>query len=134
MLYFNTGIRINHAVFVLCTLGGEVLYSHGRIISHERVITDRNQLQPPNNDNGDGRIECTVSSGEASFSYSGHVVSNPAPHQATAIIPVSDFSNFMNFEGQCDDIYHYVFISHGEVMSSEVCTLKYYLRRNRSQH
>ena len=89
-------------------LGGQVVHSYGRLIFNERVITDKRQLQPPNSDSGDGRIECRVSSGEARFSYHGRTVSigtSGDVHQirsgstATVVIRDRAFNNFMNFEG-----------------------------------
>ena len=56
------------------TLGGQVIHSYGRLIYDERVITDQQQLQPPNNDSGDGRIECRVSNREARFIFFGYTV------------------------------------------------------------
>ena len=114
-----------HLYFILCTctLGGQVVHSYGRLILDERVITDKQQLQPPNNDSGDGRIECRVSSGEARFTYHGRTVSTDTSgdvHQitsgstATVVIRERAFNNFVNFEGNCAGIYHYLFLSNGE--------------------
>ena len=109
--------------FILCTLGGQVVHSYGRLIFNERAITDKQQLQPPNNDRGDGRIECRVSSGEAGFTYRGRTVSTDISgvvHQiisgSTATVVIRDrvFNNFVNFEGICSGIYHYLFLSNGE--------------------
>ena len=105
--------------FVLCTLGGQVVHSYGRLILNERVITDKQQLQPPNNASGDGRIECRVSSGEARLSYHGRTVTVDV-HQirsgftATLVIKDRAFNNFVNFEGNCAGIFHYLFLSNGE--------------------
>ena len=109
--------------FILCTLGGQVVHSYGRLIFNERVITDKQQLQPPNNDNGDGRIECTNSSGGAMFSYhgrpvadgtSGDVYQTMSGSTATVVIRDRAFNNFVNFEGNCAGIYFYLFLSNGE--------------------
>ena len=109
--------------FILCTLGGQVVHSYGRLILNERAITDKQQLQPPNNDSEDGRIECTVSSGKAKFTYYGRTVSTGTSedvHQiisgSTATVVIRDiaFKNFVNFEGHCAGIYHYLFLSNGE--------------------
>ena len=108
---------------ILCTLGGQVVHSYGRLIFHERVITDKQQLQPPNKDRGDGRIECTVSSGGAMFKYdernvttgtSGDVHQIRNGSNATVVIRDRVFNNFVNFEGKCAGIYHYLFLSNGE--------------------
>ena len=109
--------------FILCTLGGQVVHSYGRLILHERVITDKQQLQPPNNDRGDGRIECRMSSGEAMFNYHGRTVSTDTSgdvHEirsgstATVVIRDKAFNNFVNVEGNSVGIYHYLFLSNGE--------------------
>ena len=109
--------------FILCTLGGQVVHSYGRLIFNERVIIDKQQLQPPNNDIGDGRIECRVSSGGAGFSYFGRNVSTGTSGDvyqiisgSTATLVIRDrvFNNFVNFEGKCASIFHYLFLSNGE--------------------
>ena len=109
--------------FILCTLGGKVVHSYGRLILNDRVITDKQQLQPPNNDRGDGRIECRVSSGGAGFSYHGRPISTDTSGDvhlirsgSTATVVIRDrvFNNFVNFEGSCAGIYHYLFLSNGE--------------------
>ena len=109
--------------FILCTLGGQVVHSYGRLILFDRVITDKQQLQPPNNDSGDGRIECRVSSGGARLSYHGGNVSTGTIGDVHLIISGSIaavvirdrvFNNFVNFEGNCGGIYHYLFLSNGK--------------------
>ena len=104
-------------------VGGQVLHSYGRLILNERALTDEQQLHPPNNDSGDGRIECRVSSGEARFNYrgllvtidtSGDVHKIMSGSTATLVIRDRAFNNFVNFEGDCADIYHYIFLSDGE--------------------
>ena len=110
--------------FILCTSGGGVVHSYGRLIFYERVITDKQQLQPLNNDSGDGRIECKVSSEEAGFSYRGLDVSQDTSqevHQirkksfdATIVIRNEGFNNFGNLEGKCDILHHYLFLSNCE--------------------
>ena len=120
-------IVCTYILFSFHTSSGEgVVHSYGRLIYEERVITDKQQLQPPNNDSGDGRIECTVSSGSTRFIYYGHVVSTDSTqdiHQirsrnkATAVIRASAFNNFVNTEGYCSNSmtpYHYLFLSNGE--------------------
>ena len=111
-------IQENTVPFILFTVGGAAVHSYGRLILHETVITDRHQLQPPNNDTGDGRIECAVSRGEARLSYSRYNVPNADSQKATAVIPAGNFSNFVNIEGGCGDIYHYLFLSDGEMCVS----------------
>ena len=109
--------------FILCTLGGQVVHSYGRLILNERAITDKQQLQPPNNDSGDGRIECRRSSGEAMFTYHGPPVKTGTSEDvyqiisgstATVVIRDRTFNKFVNFEGKCAGIYHYLFLSKSE--------------------
>ena len=107
--------------FILCTLGGQVVHSYGRLILDERVITDKQQLQPPNNVEGDGSIDCTNSSGIAKFLYHGHSVpvgSSGDVYQirsgSTATTVIRAFNNFANIEGGCAGIYYYLFISNGK--------------------
>ena len=109
--------------FILCALGGQVVHSYGRLILNERVITDKQQLQSPNKDSGDGRIECTNSSGEVTkFSYHGGNVSTGTSGDVeirsgstvTIVVRERVFNNFVNFEGNCAGIYHYLFLSNGE--------------------
>ena len=45
-------------------VGGRVVHSYGRLIPHEFPITDLQQISGPD---GIGKINCTVSSGTASF-------------------------------------------------------------------
>ena len=103
--------------FILCTLGGKVVHSYGRLILNERAITDKQQLQPPNNDRGGGRIECAMSSGQAKFSYlptSGDLRQTRSGSTATVVIRDGAFNNLVNIEGGCAGIYHYLFLSGGE--------------------
>ena len=109
--------------FILCTLGGQVVHSYGRLILNARVITDKQQLQPPNNASGDGRIECRVSSGGARFTYHGRTVPTNTSgdvHQiisgSTATLVIRDrvFNKFVDIEGTCAGIYHYLFLSNGK--------------------
>ena len=117
-------VQENTVSFILCTLGGAVVHSYGRLILNETVITDRHQLQPPNNDNGDGRIECAVSSGEAKFDYtrdglssitSNEVHERKSGSEATFEIEPPALKHFRNLEGDCGSIYHYLYLSNGEM-------------------
>ena len=55
-----------------------------------------------------------MSGGEARFSYGRYNVTNVNSQKATRVIPGGDFRNFVNMEGHCGDIYHYLFLSRGE--------------------
>ena len=57
------------------------------------------------------------------FSYHGRTVSigtsgdvHQIRSEATAIVVIRDtvFNNFVNFEGNCAHLYHYLFLSYGE--------------------
>ena len=56
-----------------------------------------------------------MSGGQAEFSYGRYKVQNAGSQKATAVIPAGDFSNFVNIEGSCGGIYHYLFLSDGEM-------------------
>ena len=111
-------------LILLRILGGAVVHSYGRLIFHERVITDKRQLQPPNNDTGDGRIECTtMNSNRARFDYFGYKLSNNTNAEsyevrngskALIIIRNDAFSNFKSNEERCAELYHYLLLSEGE--------------------
>ena len=64
-----------------------------------------------------------MSSGVAKFIYRGQTVSTNSSedvHQirsqsnATVVIRDRVFNNFVNFEGNCAHLYHYLFLSYGE--------------------
>ena len=61
-----------------------------------------------------------MSSGNASFSYHGRPVVGGEVHQirnastATVVISNRAFNKFVNFEGKCAGIFHYLFLSNGE--------------------
>ena len=56
-----------------------------------------------------------MSSGEARLPYGRYSVPNADSQKATAVIPAGNFSNFVNIEGRCGGIYHYLFLSGGEM-------------------
>ena len=64
-----------------------------------------------------------MSSGDARFSYHGRHIAgdtNGDVHQirngstATVVIRDRAFNNFVNFDGNCAGIYHYMFLFYGE--------------------
>ena len=64
-----------------------------------------------------------MNSGEARFSYHGRTVSSDTSgdvhrilNGSTSTVVLRDrvFNNFVNFEGMCAGIYHYLFLSNGE--------------------
>ena len=97
--------------------GGIVVHSYGRLIPHDFPITDLQQISGPD---GIGRINCTVSSGAASFK----MFENPLPERVTEIrngstasltVNATDFDSFHNIEGKCKlnvkFNYFYVFLA-----------------------
>ena len=111
--------------YILHTLGGHVVHSYGRLIFDESVITDKQQLQPPNSDRGDGMLECRVSSRRAEFGYHGltyelqtftslEIYEIRSGSNTTVLIKSGGFNNFLNFNGHCNCIHHYLFLSNGE--------------------
>ena len=102
-------------------LGGGVVHSYGRLILNEAVISDRRQLQPPNNPKGDGRIECRVSSGGAQLSYHGSqsesVDVNRMSDSSGSYVVIKQkllLSGNFALEGKCNGLYHYLFLKNGE--------------------
>ena len=64
-----------------------------------------------------------MSSGEVEFVYHGRAVPTDTSgdvHEiisgsnATAVIRERAFNNFVNFEGDCAGVFHYLFLSNGE--------------------
>ena len=113
-----------------CVLGGKVVHSYGRLILNEAVISDRQQLQPPNNVSGNGRIECRVINGEAKFNYFGYDVSTDTSKdvyrtgddgESNAVVIKQKARNFA-MEGKCAGLFHYLFLKNGE----RCITLKVY--------
>ena len=109
-------------LFLECVLGGKVVHSYGRLILNEGVISDRQQLQPPNNASGNGGIECRVSNGMAKFSYYGYNVSIDTSNDvyqtgdnggSNAVVIKQESQNFA-IEGNCAGLYHYLFLKNGE--------------------
>ena len=78
-----------------------------------------------------------MSSGQARFSYSRYNVPNADSQKVTAVIPAGGFRNFLNIEGSCGGIYHYLFLSGGEMgingiacMERSVSTIIIQIRNN----
>nr|WNS50110.1 insulin-like protein receptor [Halisarca dujardinii] len=91
--------------------GGAVAHSYGRLLENEAVITNKRQLQPPNADTGDGRIECTISGGMSRFSFSPYRVDSGNTQKATAVIPSKAFGRFNNIDGSCGNTFLYLYLN-----------------------
>ena len=100
-----------------CT-GGDVVHSYGRLIPHEFPITDLQQISGPN---GIGRINCTVSSGNARFVVNsggqfgtGGVSQTENGATRTLVVNPSNVGSFQNRGLYCTDIntnFLHLFIS-----------------------
>ena len=103
-----------------CTVhntGGRVVHSYGRLIPHEFPITDLQQISGPD---GIGRINCTVSSGTASFFRNGGKLETGGVSQtnngatSTLVVNPSNVDNFQNRELYCttsNTNFFYLYIS-----------------------
>ena len=101
---------------VICA-GGRVVHSYGRLIPHEFLITDLQQISGPD---GIGRITCTVSNGTARFVANsgqletGGVSQTKNGATATLVVNPSNVDSFQNRELYCTNIntnFFYLFIS-----------------------
>ena len=81
--------------------GGRVVHSYGRLIPHEFPVTNINQILGPD---GNGRINCTDSSGAASFIRPGKGLGSDGVTQemngVTATLVVSR-TNASGFQIHC---------------------------------
>ena len=110
-------------LFPFPPLEGHVVHSYGRLIPDERVITVEQELQPPDDAGGDGRIEC-LSTELPKFDYHGYVVGfdtsqdvykiERAGSNATTIIRYKSFEKFQNIQASCDSIKLHLSLSNGE--------------------
>ena len=98
--------------YTLNCAGGIVVHSYGRLIPHEFPITDLQQISGPD---GIGRINCTNSSGTASFTrYGLDVGVSETMNGATAMLEIStNVEGFQNGHLYCKKPaanYFYLFI------------------------
>ena len=98
-------------------VGGAVVHSYGRLIPHEFLITDLQQISGPG---GIGRITCTVSSGTARFVPNGGQLETDGVSQtingatATLVVNPSNVGRFQNRGLYCtyrQTNFFYLFIS-----------------------
>ena len=108
-------------ILLECVLDGGVVHSYGRLILHEGVISDRRQLQPPNNPEGDGMIECSVRSGVAKFEYipsnlnsDNYEIKNGGSNATVVIKEGALASGTFAIEGGCAGLFHYLFLNNSE--------------------
>ena len=93
--------------------GCYIVHSYGRLIPRELPITDLQQISGPD---GIGRINCTVSSGTASFripggSLTAEVNQTNEAALATLVVTPTFNSNFSNRDVVCNGTYFYLFPS-----------------------
>ena len=102
--------------------GNYVVHSYGRLIPHELPITDLQQISGPD---GIGRINCTVSSGTASFriprgSLTAEVNQTNNTDLATLVVTPTFNSNFSNRDVACGETYFYLFPSANSKYGKEI--------------
>ena len=109
-------------------IGGHVIHSYGRLVHREHVITRRDQLLPPGDVTGPGRMDCITTAPETArfildnplpstnFVYQG-VEDPPNPQMATLLFNRSYLSmnSFENAEGICVKTltFFYIFLLEG---------------------
>ena len=96
--------KINFNIPLSVRSGGSVIHSEGRLIPHEFPITDLHQIS---DQDGTGRITCTVSSGTAMF-YSttgflqaGGVVQSTSGKTAALTVNITNIDTFHNKDAYC---------------------------------
>ena len=109
--------KLNNNIYPLNLSGSRVVHSYGRLIPHEFPITDLQQISGPD---GIGRINCTVSSGEARFGANrgqletGGVTETRKGATATLVVNPTNSGSFQNRELYCTTTatnFFYLFIS-----------------------
>ena len=98
----------------IIAIGGRVIHSYGRLVHFEHVITRGDQLVPPDDVTGPGRMDCITTAPEtASFRFDNpmpsanfvyqRVEDPPNPQMATLLFNRSYLSmnSFENAEGFC---------------------------------
>ena len=110
---------------LIVIIGGHVIHSYGRLVQSEHVITRGDQLLPPGNVTGPGRMDCIRTAPEtASFalSFSGgqppnnNLVnrSDGADDQMATLFfnqPYVSMNTFKNVEGSCGTYFYLYLIS-----------------------
>ena len=67
-----TLIHLHEMNNLILVIGGNVIHSYGRLVHDEYVITRGNQLLPPGNGTGPGRLDCIRTAAEnARFIFKG---------------------------------------------------------------
>ena len=101
---------------LIIIIGGHAIHSYGRLLNYRHVITRGDQLLPPGDVTGPGRMVCKVTAPEtARFKFSG-----PKPPTDAVIQSVEDGDQMdtlsfnrsylsINFEGFCEGAKRYVY-------------------------
>ena len=135
----HAGDKVIHNSLLYNT-GGSVVHSYGRLIPHEFPITDLQQISGPD---GIGRINCTVSSGEAKFAANGGVVESEGVTEirnkatSTLMVNPSNVSSFQSRGLYCTNIntnFFYLFISSASKYTSFSCDTQYIRQHNTAVH
>ena len=114
-------------------LGGQVIHSYGRLIFFQQVITRVDQLLPPGNITGTGRMDCTRTKPEPAGIALNNVGigSNPTRNpiyrsienddqKDTIFFQASYFDKLQNAEGYCTnrfDNHFYLALTPGNFLS-----------------
>ena len=109
----------------LIVIGGHVIHSYGRLVHHNQVITKGDQLLPPGDGTGPGRMDCIRAAPETAHFDVAFVGGQPPDNlvnrsdggddqMATLIFNRSYLSmnTFKNLEGSCGT-YLYLYLSPG---------------------
>ena len=100
-------------LYTLNCTGGRVVHSYGRLIPHEFPITDLQQISGPD---GIGRINCTDSSGTATFVANGGRLETGGVFQrrngstATLVVNTSNVDSFQNRGVYCTNYNNFFYL------------------------
>ena len=117
---------------LIIIIGGHVIHSYGRLVHREHVITRGDQLLPPGDGTGPGRLDCIKTAPETARSaFSGGKPPNNSVSQSdkdddqidTLFFNRSYLSmNTFNVEGSCrganhtGDTYFYLYLLPGNTL------------------
>ena len=119
---------------LIIVIGGHVIHSYGRLVQREHVITSGDQLLPPGDVTGPGRMDCIRTATEletARFEFDSLKPPNNLVNQSDEDGDQMDtlffnrsyllMNNFKNVEGFCRGAYYrgnffYLFLSPGKFL------------------
>ena len=116
-------------LFLPIVLGGNFIHSYGRLVHFQQVITRRDQLLPPDDIRGPGKMECTRKKAVVYFSLEGIIIGRDPTNNLFyrnfekdsqrdhLMFRTSNLNQFQNTEGYCTIMstsYFYLFLLPGE--------------------